>query len=227
MKKGIAYAVGVGPGDPELITLKAIKVIKESDCIAAVGDNPKESIAYKIIENTIENLEEKTIIGLQIPMIKDIDKVKSINAENAKILEEYLDKGMKVAFITIGDPTVFCSFSYIQEVLRADGYDTQLINGVTSFCAAAAAVNTPLVQWKENLHIISTSLDDMPEMEKDTGYVYMKVGKKSGEIRDYLNNSNTEAYAVENCGLVSERRYCGVNNIPDSMDYLSIIICRN
>lgn len=228
MKKGIAYAVGVGPGDPELVTLKAVRIIKGVDVIAVAGDNPKESIAYKIAEKAVDSIGCKKLIGLHIPMINDIEQVRIENTANANVLEEYLDKGQNVAFLTIGDPTIFCSFSYIQEALQKDGYETQLINGVTSFCAAAAVKNTSLVQWEENLSIISSSHNSNDAgSDKSANYVYMKAGKKSGEIRDYIKTDKRDAYAVERCGLEGERLYDTVDDIPDSMNYLSIIICKN
>lgn len=71
MNKGRLYGIGVGPGDPELMTLKAVRYIKESDVIAVPGDNPRETVAYKIAEGAYPELGEKKVIGVDMPMIKD------------------------------------------------------------------------------------------------------------------------------------------------------------
>ena len=73
-----------------------------------------------------------------MPMIKDKEKLREAHAKGAEILESYLDQGKNVVYLTLGDPTVYCTFTYLQEILEKDGYPVELVPGITSFTAAAA-----------------------------------------------------------------------------------------
>ena len=107
--KGIAYGVGVGPGDPELMTLKAIRMIRENDIIAVPGKDPKESVAYKIAEAVVPEISEKTLIPIYMPMVKDRELIKQEHEKGAKLIESYLDQGKNVVYLTLGDVTIYCS----------------------------------------------------------------------------------------------------------------------
>ncbi len=152
--KGIAYGVGVGPGDPELMTLKACRLIREGDIIALPGKEAKETVAYKIAVRAVPELAEKELIAIDMPMTKDAELLRESHREGAKQIETYLAQGENVVFLTLGDPCVYCTFTYLQPYLHADGYETRLINGIPSFCAAAAELNMPLVEWDEPMHVL-------------------------------------------------------------------------
>ena len=141
--KGIAYGVGVGPGDPELMTLKAVRLIKENDVIAVPSKNPTEATAYKIAAGAVPEIAEKTLVPINFLMVKDRALIDEEHKKGAKIIEEYLDQGNNVVFITLGDSTIYCTFSYLQHYLEADGYEVRLVPGIPSFCAAASALNIP------------------------------------------------------------------------------------
>ena len=91
--KGILYGVGVGPGDPELITLKAINLIKENDVIAVAGKDAKEAVAYKIVQGTVPEIENKTLVPVYMPMVMDKEEQIRNHQKGAKMLEKYLDEG--------------------------------------------------------------------------------------------------------------------------------------
>ncbi|MBQ7242329.1 MAG: precorrin-2 C(20)-methyltransferase, partial [Firmicutes bacterium] len=120
--KGIAYCVGVGPGDPELMTQKAVRLIRENDVIAVPGKVAKESAAYRVALAMIPELENKELVPVYMPMINARKIIEPEHQKAAKLLENYLDKGKNVVYITLGDPSVYCSFSYIQRILEKDGY---------------------------------------------------------------------------------------------------------
>ena len=136
MDKGIVYGGGVGPGDPELLTIKALKVIKECDAIAlpVSGTADKTQItAYQIVWKIYPEIDKKRIIFLSMPMIKDKKALQQVHAEGAEQVCRKLDKGENVAFLTLGDVSIYSTFLYIQKLVEASGYETRVIPGVPSF----------------------------------------------------------------------------------------------
>ena len=125
--KGIAYGVGVGPGDPKLMTLRAIELIRENDVIAVPGKEPKESVAYKIAAAVVPEIADKELVPVYMPMIKDRAFIDEEHKNGAALLKKYLDQGKNVVYITLGDPTIYCTFSYLQHYLEADGYPVKLV----------------------------------------------------------------------------------------------------
>ena len=142
--KGTLYGVGVGPGDPELMTVKAIRMIRENDIIAVPGAEVKETVAYKIAVQAVPELADKELLPIYMPMTHDPKELEENHAKGAKALEACLDAGKNVVFLTLGDPCVYSTFSYLQHRVEADGYHTELVSGITSFCAAAARLNISL-----------------------------------------------------------------------------------
>ena len=119
--KGTLYGVGVGPGDPELMTLKAVRMIRENEIIAVPGADVKETVAYKIAVQAVPELEEKELLPIYMPMTHDAKELEENHAKGAKALEACLDQGKNVVFLTLGDPCVYATFSYLQHRVEADG----------------------------------------------------------------------------------------------------------
>ena len=224
--KGIAYGVGVGPGDPEYMTLKACRLIRENEIIALPGKVPQESVAYKIAVGAVPELAEKTLVPVDMPMVRDREKIDAQHRAAAKLFETYLDEGKNVVFLTLGDSTIYCTFSYIQHYLEADGYPIELVSGITSFCAAAAALGVPLVEWDEQLHVLPAVHRLEAELEQPGNYVLMKSASKMGAVKDILRRSGRAVSMVENCCMPGEKRYHGVDEIPDDAGYFSLIIAK-
>ena len=224
--KGIAYGVGVGPGDPEYMTLKACRLIRENEIIAVPGKVPQESVAYKIALGAVPELAEKTLVPVYMPMLKDRAKIDAEHQKAAKLFESYLDQGKNVVFLTLGDSTIYCTFSYIQHYLEADGYPIELVSGITSFCAAAAALGVPLVEWDEQLHVLPAVHRLEAELEQPGNYVLMKSASKMGAVKDILRRSGRAVSMVENCCMPGEKRYHSVDEIPDDAGYFSLIIAK-
>ena len=224
--KGIAYGVGVGPGDPELMTLKAIKLIRENEVIALPGKVPQETVAYKIAAAAAPELAAKTLIPVVMPMVKDRALIDQAHRKAAKLLEEYLDQGKNVVYLTLGDSTVYCTFSYIQHYLEADGYQTALVPGITSFCAAAARLNVPLCEWDEPLHVLPAVHKTDADLSAPGNYVLMKSASQMKAVKDTLRRSGHRVMMVENCGMDTEKLYRDVEEIPDDAGYFSLIIAK-
>lgn len=223
---GIFYGVGVGPGDPELMTLKACRLIRENPVIALPGAKPEETLAYRIAVQAVPELADKQLLALTMPMTHDREKMERSHRQAAETVEQVLDQGENVVFLTLGDPTIYSTFSYVQQLVEQDGYATEMVSGVPSFCAAAARVNKPLVCWNEPLHVVPAA-HRLAESLSDGGqYVLMKSGRRMKEVKEMLAASGRDVTAVENCGLAGERVYRGVEEIPDDAGYYSLVLAK-
>ena len=224
--KGIAYGVGVGPGDPEYMTLKAVRLIRENRVIAVPGQAAKESAAYKIAVQAVPELAEKELVPVYMPMVKDRKLIDAEHRKGAELLKTYLDRGENVVFLTLGDPSIYCTFSYIQHYLEADGYPVELVSGITSFCAAAARRNLPLAEWDEPIHIVPAVHKTEDRLEQDGNYVLMKSASHMKEVKALLLSSGRKVSAVVNCGMENEAVYRSAEEIPDDAGYFSLIIAK-
>ena len=224
--KGIAYGVGVGPGDPELMTLKAVRLIRENEVIAVPGRIAKETVAYQIAVQAVPELADKELVPVYMPMVKDRKRIDEEHRKGAELLKTYLDQGKNVVFLTLGDPTIYCTFSYLQHYLEAEGYQVELVSGITSFCAAAARLGLPLAEWDEPLHIVPAVHKTGDRLEKDGNYVLMKSASHMKEVKELLKASGRKVSAVVNCGMENEAIYRSADEIPDDAGYFSLIIAK-
>jgi len=224
---GILYGVGVGPGDPELMTLKATRLIRENQVIACPGTEAKETVAYQIAVKAVPELAEKTLLSVAMPMTHDRAEMNRNHDKAADTIEEYLKKNQNVVFLTLGDPTIYSTYLYVQKRIISRGYQTELVSGITSFCAAAARTNTPLVEWNEQLHVIPAVHRLDISMDLPGNYVLMKSGKKMENVKEILSKSGKDVVMVENCGMENEHIFRGVEEIPDNAGYYSLIIAKD
>ena len=224
--KGIAYGVGVGPGDPELITVKALRLIREAEVIAVPGRKTEESVAYRIADAAAGGLEDKELVAVYMPMVNDREVIEEEHRKAADKLEEYLDMGKNSVFLTEGDPSVYSTFGYLRKILEEDGYTVETVPGVTSFCAAAARLGIPLAEWDEPLHILPAAHRTQTPIDQPGTYVLMKTGRHMAEVRELLKDSGRDASAVENCGMEDEKVYRSADEIPDAAGYFSLIIAK-
>lgn len=221
---GIIYGIGVGPGDPELITLKALRLLKEADLIAVPTDNPTSSVAYHIALQALPQLKQTPVIGIQMPMTSDLNQLKTSHLAGAKQLETYLDQNRTIAFLTLGDITIYSSFSYLQQILIDDGYTVSLCSGIPSFCAAAASLQTSLVTGKEALHIYPAS--PHADFYQSGTCVFMKSGKNLSQVKECLQQTGRSVVGIENCGMEHERVFHNLDEIPDVSGYFTLLIAK-
>jgi len=224
--RGIIYGVGVGPGDPELITLKAVRLIRESPVIAFPGKSARDSLACQIASAVVPDLERKELVPIDMPMRRDPSTLAAAHQAGADRLKHYADRGSNVAYLTLGDPSIYCSFRYLQDILEADGYPVELVSGVPSFCAGAARLRMPLAMGEEALHIIPGAALSPGMVLQSGSYVFMKPGNHLERIRALLRNSGRTVGMVENCGLHSERCYTQGSELPQQAGYFSIVIAK-
>ncbi len=225
--KGKAYGVGVGPGDPEMMTVKAIRLIREAQVIAVPGKDPKEAVAYKIALAMVPELADKELMAIDMPMVKDREMIREYHKQGARQIADVLDQGKDVVYITLGDSTIYCTFTYLQAYLKEDGYETELVNGISSFSAAAAALNIPLMEWDEPLHVVPAVHKTDDKLDQPGTYVLMKSASHMKEVKDLLRKSGKDVLMVENCGMETEKIYHSVEEIPDDAGYFSLIIAKD
>lgn len=156
---GTLYGLGVGPGDPELLTLKALRLIRENRVIAVPGNDTKSSVAYQIVKGAYPELDEKELIPVAMPMTKDKKVLEDNHNKAADAVESYLKQGENVVFLTLGDPTVYSTYLYVHKRILERGYQAEIVSGITSFCAVAARLNRGLVEMAEPLHVIPAPVD--------------------------------------------------------------------
>ena len=226
MRRGITYGVGVGPGDPELMTLKAARLIREADVIAVPGKEPREAVAYRIAAGAVPEIAQKELVAVYMPMVKDRALIDAEHRKAAELLKGYLDAGKDVVYITLGDPTIYCTFTYIQHLLEAEGYAVELVSGISSFCAAAARLSLPLVEWDEQLHVVP-AVHRLDKVLNEPGtYVLMKSASQMKAVKQQLRDSGRRVWMVENCSMPDEKVYRSLEEIPDDAGYFSLIIAK-
>lgn len=223
---GILYGVGVGPGDPELMTLKAVRLIQENEIIILPGPIPKETVAYQIAVQAVPELAEKTLVPAVMPMTHDKEEQARNHEKAAEEISAFLAQGKNAVFLTLGDPTIYSTYLYVQKIVQVRGYQTELVSGITSFCAAAARANISLVEWNEQLHVVPAVHRLESELDQPGNYVLMKSGSKMNQVKEILAKSGRDVVMVENCGMEQEHIYRSVEEIPDDAGYYSLIIAK-
>ena len=137
---GTFYGVSVGPGDPELLTLKAVRCIEQCPVLAAPQTAEGRMLALDIVKGAVD-VSDKTILPLRFVMSRDADVLRASHEAAAEAVRAQLDAGNDVAMLNLGDVSIYATYGYLEEILKAAGYPTARIAGVPSFCAAAAALD--------------------------------------------------------------------------------------
>lgn len=225
--RGKLYGVGVGPGDPELMTLKAVRILRAADVIAVPGRKKEETAAYRIAVQAVPEIAGKECLEIAWPMTKDRQILEERYAQAAEQVLSCLEKGQAVAFLTIGDPTVYSTYLYLHRRVADMGFETEIVSGIPSFCAAAARLNIGLVEKDEALHVIPASYPLGEALCLPGTKVLMKAGSRIGEVRDWLLRSGADAVMVENCGMEGERCFRSAREIPEDAGYYSLIIVKS
>jgi precorrin-2/cobalt-factor-2 C20-methyltransferase len=225
MKKGTLYGVGVGPGDWELMTLKAVRIIKECPVIAVPGEKKEDSTAYRIASGALD-LSEKECLEIPMPMTKDEEMLEHCHALGSRRLEAVLASGRDAAFLVLGDPAIYSTYSYLQERIQKDGYKTETVSGVPSFCAAAARLNIPLAEKAEELHVIPASYQMDHALSLPGTKVFMKAGRNMAKIKKKLMDLDAPAFLVENCGMEKESVAYSADGMKEDAGYYSIVLLK-
>ena len=184
--RGTLVGVGVGPGDPELLTLKAMKRMEQCDVLVVPDADKGESTAYKIALQAYPELEKKPTVTVRMPMTHDMAQWRASHRAAADQIEQQLDQGKMVVFLTLGDPTVYATYIYVHKMVASDGYPTEIVSGIPSFCAAAARMDISLVENRQELHVLPASYQIEEGLELPGPKVLMKAGRKMGQVKALL-----------------------------------------
>lgn len=226
---GTLYGIGVGPGDPELITLKAYRTLQACRTFVFPSKTKEDCYAYQIAVQICPEIDEREQIFFDFPMKKDKEELAHIHDAIYEKIRMRLSAGADVAFLTIGDPTVYSTFGYIQKRAIADEKKVSILSGIPSFCAACARLGIALAEGKEQIHIIPGSYEIKESLKLPGTKVYMKAGKKLSELKQLLLESDMEkmeVYAVSNCGLPGEKLFYSSESLTPEEGYLTLVIVK-
>lgn len=227
-EKGMLYGVSVGPGDPELLTLKAVRVLREADVVAVPNIGHGRQTAYGIVE---EYIQGKPLIDCSTPMLRNRAEVIKAYRGVADEIAAALDEGKSVAYVAIGDIGVYSTYFYVHEMLVEQGYAAEIIPGVTSFCASAARLGIPLCEGPEALTIVPVIAGDAKDaaMAVPGTKVFMKSGRDLPAVRAIVEEAGMldTTSLVANCGLEDEALFPKFADVPaDMSDYFTLVIAR-
>ena len=233
MIAGTLYGIGVGPGDPELMPLKAIRILDTVDVVFTAGSSRNEySLAVEIARPHIP--ARIAVEKLDFPMCTAPEVREAAWDRNAARIASVLEEGRSAAFLTLGDPLTYSTYGYLLPCFKArwPHLPIETVPGITSYQAAAAAINQPLVTGEESLMIMSGvhGGDQFREMDrKPENVVFLKAYRNVTGIYQALREARMSAgsVAVVNCSRKNQRIYediCELGN--EAPNYWTLIIAR-
>jgi len=228
MTVGKLYGLGVGPGDPELVTLKAARIIKETDIIfAPQSRSGRPSVALKIVQPIIGEREtECEILQPLFPMTEDKEELDKSWNDAAEMLYDKLSEGLDVVFVTLGDPTVFSTFSYVSKLLQKKGVEVVLVPGITAMTACSTTAGIQLTEQDDIMVVVPQVDDRLPKILPyvDT-IVAMKTSRHLDVLEDCINKDprEKEIISVQNCTMENEEI---IHGFVDNKKYFSTSIIK-
>lgn len=232
MKKGICYGVSVGPGDPELITIKAHRILNSADIIF-LPSAPKENCkVYHIIKGAFQDIDEERIVCVDTKGMAD-PKVQSERYDIlANEVSKLLDEGKNVAFPALGEVCLYSTYFYVHERLVNRGYECRLISGISSVQETANRLMFSLAQNDEQVHIFPDTNDFEEKVSMPGTKVFMKpksdLEETVAKIKKYVeNNSEAKAFGVSNLGTEKEIIASNVNELENLKGYMSVLIVKS
>ncbi|MDD6135121.1 MAG: precorrin-2 C(20)-methyltransferase [Selenomonadaceae bacterium] len=230
--RGIFYGIGVGPGDPELLTVKAIRAMEKVDVLIAPKTEKKDgSVALSIAKPYLKD-DVETIYQV-FPMVKGFAE-NSTEAweQNKKEILDLLESGKNVAFLTLGDPMFYSTYIYIYRLLEHEDIEIQTIPGIPAFAAIGSLMGYPIVEGDDVLSIVpATAPPEKVEkaVQAADNVVLMKVYKNFDKVTDMLvrNDMAKQAVLVSRAGLSDEKIIRDIEEHKgEKLNYLSTILTR-
>jgi len=224
---GILYGVGVGPGDPELVTLKAVKIIQSADILCYIANTTGQSLARDIVASHIlKNQQEFPIV---VQMEKDREKINQVYDKTAQKLSTYLQSNKKVVMLCQGDPLFFGSFIYLFERLGGT-YECEIVPGITSISAVSAVAKMPVSYLSDRVAIVSARNNEEEITQALNNYdsvVIMKAGPARPQLLELIKRVGRwqDTVYVEKAMHAQQRIYRNLSDIPDgSGPYFSMFL---
>ncbi len=221
--KGKLYGVGIGPGDPDLLTLKAVKAIGQADIICVPKSKEQASTALAIVNAFID--ENAFIEYMTFPMSKDVNVRIEARKQNALLIEKHLDEGKNIAFLTLGDPMLYSTYSYILEYLNTD-FEIETIPGIYSFAAISSLLNLPLCKDNDQLSVIgSFDKNASGVLELSDTTVCMKISRYKTQLYDFLaNHPQYNFVMITEAGKEMQQVYKSIEILKEEVPYFSTAI---
>ena len=223
---GVLYGIGVGPGDPELLTLKAVRLMESCQVIVVLGEHYEESVAYQIAVQAVPQIAKKECRSVLMPMTRDRQVLQAAHEKAAELVIGCLKEGKDVAFLNLGDVTIYASYLYVHRLVLQKGFQAELVNGIPSFCAAAARLGVGLAENSDQMHILSQPGQIEEGLKLPGTKIIMKMGKNIGQVKEWIRRSDLEAKMVERCGMPGEKVYKNVDEIDEQAGYYSLLIVK-
>ncbi len=221
--KGKLYGVGIGPGDPDLLTLKAVKAIGKADVICVPKSKEQTSTALAIVSEFID--ENACIEYMTFPMSKDVNVRIEARKQNAQLIEKHLNEGKNIAFLTLGDPMLYSTYSYILEYLNTD-FEVETIPGIYSFAAISSLLNLPLCKDNDQLSVIGSfdkNASGMLELSDTT--VCMKISRYKAQLYDFLaSHPQYKFVMITEAGKEKQQVYKNIEVLKEEVPYFSTAI---
>ncbi|WP_457553751.1 precorrin-2 C(20)-methyltransferase [Desulfobacula sp.] len=232
-KTGTLYGIGVGPGDPDLLTIKAVKILKNVDVVfAASSIKNKHSLAVDIARLHISG--DADVRTLPFQMSNNEAERGKLWEQNAKIILLELQEGRSVAFLTLGDSLTYSTFGYLLKIIKQTAPHINVVSvpGITSYQAAAARINTPLVEGDESL-LITSGARGGDELRKygasADNVVLLKAYKNVADINSALKDANLleNSIGISKCGRKDEKIVKDVREFEKRKpDYWTLVIAK-
>ena len=225
--KGTFYGLGVGPGDPELLTLKAHRILTEAAVVAYPAPDDGASFARSIVARYLREDQEE--IAIVVPMRVDRFPAKAVYDQASERIRAQLDQGRDVAVLCEGDPFFYGSFMYLYERLAGD-YPCQVVPGISSMMAAATTLGRPLAARNDVLTVVPAPLGDdaiRDVLATASALTIIKVGRHLGRVRRLLGEAGwlERAYLLERVTLEDAERLRALSDCAEeSAPYFSIIL---
>ena len=226
---GTLFGLGVGPGDPELLTLKAARILQTVPVVTApVSKVGSDSYALNIVSEFLQPAQ--TILKLHFPMLKEVAAKRAHRQAAAQTIAAELQAGRDVAFLTEGDPLLYSTFIYVLQYLK-DAFPVEIVPGISSIMAAAAQAQLPLVNGGQRLAVLPTAfenIDDLrPILAQFETVVLLKVFRQLEAVLNLLDELGLDEQVtlVERTSHAEGRVLHGVKALRNqSIHYLSLMI---
>lgn len=230
---GVLYGVGVGPGDPELLTLKAVRLLREVPVLAVPKRCGKRSYALSVVADLVDE-HWQDVLELPFTMSKEEEVRLSQRRAAARLLLDRLRAGQDVAFLTEGDPFFYSTFIYLFEAITVEAPEVkiEIVPGVNSVNASAIAARVPLAAGDERIAILPATYEGeklLEALQEFDTVVLMKINSVLDEVIDLLGalKLKDKALVVEKCGSPEERVFCDLDSIRGQhLSYLATLIVK-
>lgn len=221
------FGVGVGPGDPDLITLKAVKAIEACAVVAAPKTKQGSTLALNIASAHID-MSNKRVLELEFAMKRDRATIASKHEAAAQQIIAELERGYDVALLNLGDVSLYATFHYLKPLIEDAGFETVMISGIPAFSAIAATLGLNLTPDMDSpVHIIPAASSDLEAILQLPGTkVIMKVAKNIENLRKLIAELDLKdnVYLVSNCGLEDEKIFRDLNLVTQELTYFSTLV---